>query len=219
MERKVDVGGAASELGILRILLGYFIVGLLKRDNLIYEGFTESGSRPPCRSSAILSSSRPYLGTQSSYFPGSSYLIDIDRQHLHLFMATDDIIPINAEGYPATKEFLSKVVDILLDYVKTQNDRNSKVLEFHHPADLMRILDLEIPDNGLTLQQLLIDCSTTLKYQHTPALNSPEIRYAAGDSWASFHPSPSSFALPPLTPYRTEPQAVYTHVMCYGCDK
>ncbi|XP_044581560.1 glutamate decarboxylase isoform X1 [Cotesia glomerata] len=76
-----------------------------------------------------------------------------------------DIIPINAEGYPATKEFLSKVVDILLDYVKTQNDRNSKVLEFHHPADLMRILDLEIPDNGLTLQQLLIDCSTTLKYQ------------------------------------------------------
>ncbi|XP_057328051.1 glutamate decarboxylase [Microplitis mediator] len=76
-----------------------------------------------------------------------------------------DIIPINAEGYPATKEFLTKVVDILLDYVKTQNDRNSKVLEFHHPADLMRILDLEIPDNGLTLQQLLIDCSTTLKYQ------------------------------------------------------
>ncbi|XP_074112564.1 glutamate decarboxylase isoform X1 [Cotesia typhae] len=76
-----------------------------------------------------------------------------------------DIIPINAEGYPTTKEFLSKVVDILLDYVKAQNDRNSKVLEFHHPADLMRILDLEIPDNGLTLQQLLIDCSTTLKYQ------------------------------------------------------
>ena len=58
-----------------------------------------------------------------------------------------------------------KVVDILLDYIKVQNDRNSKVLDFHHPSDMMRLLDLEIPDTGVTLQQLLIDCSTTLKYQ------------------------------------------------------
>lgn len=58
-----------------------------------------------------------------------------------------------------------KVVDILLDFVKSTNDRNVKILDFHHPADMMRLLDLEIPDTGLTLQQLLIDCSTTLKYQ------------------------------------------------------
>lgn len=58
-----------------------------------------------------------------------------------------------------------KVVDILLDYIKAENDRGTKVLEFHHPNDLMQLLDLELPDNGLTLQQLLLDCSTTLKYQ------------------------------------------------------
>lgn len=58
-----------------------------------------------------------------------------------------------------------KVVDILLDFVKSTNDRNAKILDFHHPADMMRLLDLEIPDTGLTLQQLLLDCSTTLKYQ------------------------------------------------------
>ncbi|KAK0163060.1 hypothetical protein PV327_006771 [Microctonus hyperodae] len=76
-----------------------------------------------------------------------------------------DILPQNVEGYPATKEFLMKVVDILLDYIKAENDRGTKVLEFHHPNDLMQLLDLELPDNGLTLQQLLLDCSTTLKYQ------------------------------------------------------
>lgn len=58
-----------------------------------------------------------------------------------------------------------KVVDVLLDFVKSTNDRNAKILDFHHPADMMRLLDLEIPDTGLTLQQLLLDCSTTLKYQ------------------------------------------------------
>lgn len=76
-----------------------------------------------------------------------------------------DILPQNVEGYPATREFLMKVVDILLDFVKSTNDRNSKVLDFHHPDDMMRLLDLEIPDSGLTLQQLLLDCSMTLKYQ------------------------------------------------------
>lgn len=81
------------------------------------------------------------------------------------FILPADILPHNAEGYPATREFLMKVVDILLDFVKATNDRNAKVLDFHHPADMMRLLDLEIPDTGLTLQQLLLDCSTTLKYQ------------------------------------------------------
>ena len=76
-----------------------------------------------------------------------------------------DILPHNAEGYPATREFLMKVVDILLDFIKSTNDRNAKILDFHHPSEMMRLLDLEIPDTGLTLQQLLIDCSTTLKYQ------------------------------------------------------
>ena len=39
------------------------------------------------------------------------------------------------------------------------------MLEFHHPTDMIKLLDLEIPETGVTLQQLLLDCSTTLKYQ------------------------------------------------------
>nr|CAD7567834.1 unnamed protein product [Timema californicum] len=76
-----------------------------------------------------------------------------------------NILPYNLEGLPATREFLLKVTDILLDFVKETNDRDKKVLEFHHPADMWKLLDLEIPERGLTLQQLIDDCSKTLRYQ------------------------------------------------------
>lgn len=66
---------------------------------------------------------------------------------------------------PETKEFLLKIIDVLLDYVRTQNDRNERVLEFHHPEDMKRLLDLDLPDTALPLQQLVQDCATTLKYQ------------------------------------------------------
>lgn len=64
-----------------------------------------------------------------------------------------------------TKEFLHKLVDILLDFVRSTNDRNEKILDFHHPEEMQKLLDLKIPDKGLTLQQLIHDCATTLKYQ------------------------------------------------------
>lgn len=66
---------------------------------------------------------------------------------------------------PETKEFLLKIIDVLLDYVRTQNDRSERVLEFHHPEDMKRLLDLDLPDTALPLQQLVQDCATTLKYQ------------------------------------------------------
>lgn len=66
---------------------------------------------------------------------------------------------------PETKEFLLKIVDVLLDYVRTQNDRNERVLEFHHPEEMKRLLDLDLPETALPLQQLVQDCATTLKYQ------------------------------------------------------
>lgn len=54
---------------------------------------------------------------------------------------------------------------MLLDFVKATNDRNEKVLEFHHPEEMKTLLNLEIPDRAVTLQQLIEDCATTLKYQ------------------------------------------------------
>lgn len=56
-------------------------------------------------------------------------------------------------------------MDILLDFVRASNDRKEKILDFHHPEDMQKLLDLKIPDKGLNLQQLINDCATTLKYQ------------------------------------------------------
>lgn len=74
-----------------------------------------------------------------------------------------DILPYTDE--PTTREFLQKVVDILLDFVRATNDRKEKILDFHHPEDMQKLLDLRVPDQGVSLQQLINDCSTTLKYQ------------------------------------------------------
>lgn len=64
-----------------------------------------------------------------------------------------------------TREFLQKVIDILLDYVNATNNRDEKILEFHHPEDMKKLLDLDINEQGAPLQQLIVDCATTLKYQ------------------------------------------------------
>lgn len=74
-------------------------------------------------------------------------------------------MPTTVSAGPETREFLLKVIDVLLDFVKATNDRNEKVLDFHHPEDMKRLLDLEVPDRALPLQQLIEDCATTLKYQ------------------------------------------------------
>lgn len=84
--------------------------------------------------------------------------------HSYIFFFAD-ILPTTTAAVPETREFLLKVIDVLLDFVKATNDRNEKVLEFHHPEDMKRLLDLEVPDKAVNLQQLIEDCATTLKYQ------------------------------------------------------
>lgn len=88
------------------------------------------------------------------------------RYQIHMiFGCVSDILPHNEKAMPVTKEFLQKVIDILMDFIKETNDRNCKVLEFHHPDKMRQLLDLDIPDQGLPLQQLIEDCAKTLKYQ------------------------------------------------------
>jgi len=74
-------------------------------------------------------------------------------------------LPVNENAQVETREFLQKVIDILLDYVNATNDRNEKILEFHHPEDMIKLLDLQISEQPVPLQQLIVDCATTLKYQ------------------------------------------------------
>lgn len=76
-----------------------------------------------------------------------------------------DLLPHNLSGQAQTREFLLKVVDILVDYINDVNDRDEKVLHFKHPEEMLRLLKLDIPNEGVPLQNLIDDCSLTLNHQ------------------------------------------------------
>jgi len=81
-------------------------------------------------------------------------------------LTAQDLIPhVAAKADPQTREFLEKVIEVCIDYVVAQNDRNEKVLDFKHPEDMKKLLNLDIPDDPVNLQQLIADCATTLQYQ------------------------------------------------------
>ena len=57
------------------------------------------------------------------------------------------------------------MVEILLDHITIQNDRATKIVDFHSPEQLKEVIDFAIPEEPLNLDQLLVDCKDTLKYQ------------------------------------------------------
>ncbi|KAL1419767.1 hypothetical protein MTO96_004681 [Rhipicephalus appendiculatus] len=69
-----------------------------------------------------------------------------------------DLYPFRDDSGP-TREFLQRVFDILWAYVDKQQDRSSKILDFHMPEELMQILDLGLPDEPQPLQRVLGDCA------------------------------------------------------------
>ncbi|GFT07863.1 glutamate decarboxylase [Nephila pilipes] len=77
-----------------------------------------------------------------------------------------DLFPLGKkDSEEVTRAFLHEVFEILMDFVTKSNDRSAKILDFHQPNQLKEILDLDIPDEPLNLDQLLVDCKDTLKYQ------------------------------------------------------
>ena len=67
------------------------------------------------------------------------------------------------------------MVEILLDHITVQNDRTTKILDFHSPDQLKEVIDFAIPDEPLNLDQLLVDCKDTLKYQVKTGININQI--------------------------------------------
>ena len=64
-----------------------------------------------------------------------------------------------------TRDFLLKLVEILNDFITKTNDREEKVLDFKHPMELKKMLDLDVPDKPLPLSKLLEDCEAALHHQ------------------------------------------------------
>lgn len=70
-------------------------------------------------------------------------------------------------GEEPTMQFLLEVVEILTSYVRKTFDRSTKVLDFHHPHQLLEGIEgfnLELSDQPESLEQILVDCRDTLKY-------------------------------------------------------
>ncbi|KAL0966390.1 hypothetical protein UPYG_G00294740 [Umbra pygmaea] len=77
-----------------------------------------------------------------------------------------DLLPAK-NGEDATIQFLLELVDILTNYIRKTFDRSTKVLDFHHPHQLLEGMEgfnLELSDQPESLEQILVDCRDTLKY-------------------------------------------------------
>ena len=85
---------------------------------------------------------------------------------VYLFFFPLDLLP-SKDSKDLTKYFLLQVLNILLDYIKKTFDVKSKILDFHHPHQLLEGLDgldLELSDHPESSEQLFFDCTDTLKY-------------------------------------------------------
>lgn len=76
-----------------------------------------------------------------------------------------DLMPFNKDSQKETREFLQKIVDILMDYVELTFNREEPVLDFHQPECLREKFHMEIEATGAPLKQLITDCATALKFQ------------------------------------------------------
>ena len=78
-----------------------------------------------------------------------------------------DIFPIisGPDAEELTSKFLYAVVEILLDFINQTNDRDTNVIDFHHPSQITKAMDFSLPDTGLPLEQLVSDCRSALRYQ------------------------------------------------------
>lgn len=95
-----------------------------------------------------------------------SFFDSLDTNLVVYFFFSLDLLP-SKEGEDLTKCFLLRVVNILLHYIEKTFDVKSKILDFHHPHQLLEGLDgfdLELSDHPESLEQLLVDCTDTLKY-------------------------------------------------------
>ncbi|GMR43639.1 hypothetical protein PMAYCL1PPCAC_13834, partial [Pristionchus mayeri] len=105
---------------------------------------------------------------QSAHRPSLSFLVkfaEMDKQNGQNGLSElkySDLIPHKPDGWDDTEKFLRNVMEVLLAYLKQQSDRNTKILEFHHPAEMATLIHLEIPDGGESLDTLVKACAKVL---------------------------------------------------------
>uniref|UniRef100_A0AAQ4Q926 Glutamate decarboxylase 2 n=1 Tax=Gasterosteus aculeatus aculeatus TaxID=481459 RepID=A0AAQ4Q926_GASAC len=74
-----------------------------------------------------------------------------------------DLLPA-LDGDAKTMTFLQEVVDILMAYIVESFDRETKVIDFHYPNELLQMNNWELQGEPASLDDILISCRATLKY-------------------------------------------------------
>ncbi|TNN57167.1 Glutamate decarboxylase 2 [Liparis tanakae] len=74
-----------------------------------------------------------------------------------------DLLPA-LDSDAKTMTFLQEVVDILLAYIVESFDRDTKVIDFHYPNELMQMNNWELQGEPASLDDILVSCRATLKY-------------------------------------------------------
>uniref|UniRef100_A0A8C0A7F2 Glutamate decarboxylase 1 n=2 Tax=Bovinae TaxID=27592 RepID=A0A8C0A7F2_BOSMU len=136
--------------------LGLKICGFLQRTNSLEEKSRLVSAFKERQSSKNL------LSCENSDKDGRFRRTETDFSNLF----ARDLLPAK-NGEEQTVQFLLEVVDILLNYVRKTFDRSTKVLDFHHPHQLLEGMEgfnLELSDHPESLEQILVDCRDTLKY-------------------------------------------------------
>lgn len=87
------------------------------------------------------------------------------KDNVNIYLYDVDLLPLAGDSEPETREFLNRMTEILMDFLHKTFDRSSKILDFHHPEQLLEIIDLSLPNQPKNIDQLLADCRDTLTYQ------------------------------------------------------
>ncbi|KAG8573650.1 hypothetical protein GDO81_012484 [Engystomops pustulosus] len=98
----------------------------------------------------------------ASNYDKNTYSCEKGELNFSLLYSTD-LLPAK-NGETETLRFLQEVIDILLQYVVKTFDRSTKVIDFHYPNELLQEYDWELSDQPQSLEGILLNCKTTLKY-------------------------------------------------------
>ncbi|KAI1242645.1 hypothetical protein IHE44_0000182 [Lamprotornis superbus] len=101
---------------------------------------------------------------QGSSPGGSGAEADLHLRQKTLRLPKSGHLLPTCNGEITTMSFLQDVVDILLQYVVKSFDRSTKVIDFHYPNELLQEYNWELADQPQTLEEILLNCRTTLKY-------------------------------------------------------
>uniref|UniRef100_A0A3B3B3W4 glutamate decarboxylase n=1 Tax=Oryzias melastigma TaxID=30732 RepID=A0A3B3B3W4_ORYME len=110
----------------------------------------ETGAKQPLQ---------PAAGTCGCNKPCNCAKTDVGFSDLY----STDLLPA-LDGDSKTMTFLQEVVDILLAYIVESFDRETKVIDFHYPNELLQLNNWELQHDPATLDDILISCRATLKY-------------------------------------------------------